>query len=371
LLRLPFPKSIFSVVALGSDLKQCAVVTKGNSVHISEAVSDMSDADCYADAERHVRGLMGKLGVHPNVVVCDLHPDAMVSHLAAEVAEAFGCHVMRVQHHHAHIASAVAECDLDVPVIGLALDGFGYGSDGTAWGGECLRVSAEGFQRIGRLKPLSLVGGDQAAKQPWRMAVAALSWLPALQLEEIAGQLFGSDLPVTQVMQLCRTIETQQCSSAGRYFDAASALITGITVNSFEAEAAIRLEQLAQSSGDEACFSYRVEETGGLLELNLGEAFVELVDLKLKGKTAAMLAKRFHNTMICGLADLVVRAANQQAISDIALSGGCFLNQLLMKGLKQRLAGLRIWHNERLSPGDGNISVGQAWIALQHLKRSY
>jgi len=176
-------------------------------------------------------------------------------------------------------------------------------------------------------------------------------------------------LPVAQVMQLCRAAETQMCSSAGRYFDAASALITGITVNSFEAEAAIRLEQLAQSSGDETCFSYRVEETGGLLELNLDEAFVELVNLKLKGITAAMLAKRFHNTMIFGLADLVVRAADQQVISDIALSGGCFLNQLLMKGLKQRLAGFRIWHNERLSPGDANISVGQAWVALQHLKR--
>ena len=344
-------------------------MNKGDYIHVSDTVSDMSDVDCYAEAERQVRGLMHELGAHSNVVICDLHPDAMVSHLAAEISEASGCHLMRVQHHHAHIASVVAECGLNVPVMGLALDGFGYGSDGTAWGGECLYVSAEGFQRIGRLKPLPLAGGDQAAKQPWRMAVAALSFQPDIQFEETVGKVFDGNLPVAQVMKLCRATETQQSSSAGRYFDAASALITGITVNDFEAEAAIRLEQLAQSSEDEACFSYRVEETGGLLELNLDEAFIELVDLKLKGKTTAMLAKRFHNTLIYGLADLVVRAANQQGILDIALSGGCFLNQLLMKGLKQRLAGFRIWHNERLSPGDGNVSVGQAWVALQHLQR--
>jgi len=353
-------------VALGSDLKQCAAVSCGNRIHVSDAVSDMTDADCYADAERHVRELLEASGVRPDMVVCDLHPDAMVSHLAAEIAESFGSRIKRVQHHHAHIASVAVEHDLNAPLLGLALDGFGYGTDGTVWGGECLFVSADGFQRPGRLKPLPLVGGDQAAREPWRMAVAALSCHKSA--EQSAERLFGQNRLVQPVLKLCSSPATQQSSSAGRYFDAVSAIITGITVNSFEAEAAIRLEQLAQNSGDEGCFSYQIEETDGLLELDLGDAFTELVDLKLKGEAAAMLARRFHKTLIEGLAELVICVANRQSVSDIAFSGGCFLNQLLLHGLKRRLAGFGIWHNGRLTSGDGNISVGQIWVAQQHLK---
>jgi len=360
-------------VALGSDLKQCAAVAHAGRIHISDAVADMTDATDYATADRHVRQLLDRAGNEPDLIACDAHPDAMVSRLAAELAGEHGSALLRVQHHHAHIASVVAEYNLQRSVIGLVLDGFGYGADGASWGGECLLVSDQGCQRLGRIKPLPLPGGDQSARQPWRMAVAALSQ-SGLNVESCAPQLFAYDLPVGPVFKLCHAERTAWSSSAGRYFDAASAIITGITVNTVEAEAATRLEQLAASSDDTGCFRYHLEETDGLLQLNLDAAFAELVDLKLvdlqeNDDAAAMLARRFHNTLIAGLARLATQSAERAGIFDIAFSGGCFFNQLLLAGLKNSLSGFHLHHNKALAPGDGNISVGQAWVALQHLKR--
>jgi len=375
-LSLSFPESDFCIAAMGSDLKQCIAVSHGNRVHVSDAVSDLMDAGDYVAAGNHARALLHEAGLPPNMIACDAHPDAMVAKLATELAGEFGAPVLNVQHHHAHIASVVAEHALQRPTIGLALDGFGYGADGGSWGGECLLVSNQGCQRLGRLKPLPLPGGDQAARQPWRMAAAALSGA-ILHVDQCMAQLFDQDLPVGAVLQLCLADRTARSSSAGRYFDAASAIITGITVSSVEAEAAIKLEQLATASDDAGCFSFQVEETDGLLQVNLDAAFAELVYLKLdepqhvdslpRGDADAMLARRFHNTLIAGLADLATQAAEQAGVSDIAFSGGCFFNRLLMAGLKSRLSGFHLHHNKRLTPGDGNISTGQAWVALQHL----
>jgi hydrogenase maturation protein HypF len=364
-LKLPFPESNYAIVALGSDLKQCAAVSAGKQIHITESVSDLSNVEDYATAEQHVRALLDETGVEPDIVACDAHPDAMALQLAEEIADEFGSDVLRVQHHHAHIASVMAEHNLDRAVVGLALDGFGYGADGTPWGGECLLVNPATCQRLGRLKPLRLPGGDQAARQPWRMAASALS--SNSDTKRIIEHLFDG-LPVSSVLKLCRSPATRSSSSAGRYFDAASALILGITENSFEAEAAIKLEQLAADYEDEGCFSYRIEKRAELLELDLGEAFSELVNMKLNGDAGGMLARRFHNTLIAGLADLATEVTGRVDVSDIALSGGCFFNRLLMQGLKERLSGFQIYHNEKISPGDGNISAGQAWAALQHLK---
>jgi len=365
-----FPVSDHCIAALGSDLKQCASVAQGGRIHISDSVSNMTDAEGYAKAARHVRQLLASIGQSPDVIACDAHPDAMVGHLAVELAGECGATVRRIQHHHAHIASVLAEHGITRPVIGLALDGFGYGADGTSWGGECLRVSCQGCERLGCLKQLPLPGGDQAARQPWRMAVAALA-AADVQPEAVIGKLFDNNLPVAPVLKLCRSQRTVRSSSAGRYFDAASAIITGITVNTVEAEAAITLEQLASESDDGGCFRYHLEETDGLLQLNLDDAFIELVRRKLAGESAAMLAKRFHNTLIAGLSDLVTDLAARADIDGIAFSGGCFFNRLLLSGLNKRLSGFDLYHNEQLMPGDGNISTGQAWVALQQLQRGY
>jgi len=359
-----FPVSDYCIAALGSDLKQCAAVAHGGRIHISHSVSDMTDAADYVKADRYVRQLLASIGQQPDVIGCDMHPDAMVGHLAAELAGEFGASVLPIQHHHAHIASVLAEHGISDAVIGLALDGFGYGTDGISWGGEYLRVSDQGCERLGCLKPLPLPGGDQAARQPWRMAVAALA-VADVQPEQVIAQLFDHSLPVAAVLKLCRSERTARSSSAGRYFDAASAIITGITVNTVEAEAAITLEQLAAGSDDADCFRYQLEAADGLLQLNLDDAFIELAGRKLAGKPAVMLAKRFHNTLIAGLSDLATELAGHADIAGVAFSGGCSFNRLLMSGLQKRLSGFELYHNEQLMPGDGNISTGQAWVALQ------
>lgn len=336
------------VAALGVDLKHAFCLARGTVAELSETIVNLNEPQAYADVSSSLDSIEGVAAV-----ACDLHPDLHSSILAAQLAERLTIPLIPVQHHHAHIASVMAEHALEQPVIGLALDGFGYGADGTAWGGECLRVDGAEFTRLGNLKGVPMPGGDASSREPWRMAVA---WLDD---EVLSGKLFP-DMPVASVQKLCTSDVTAKTSSAGRLFDAASAIVLGHAHTAFEGEAAIALEREAEDVIGEELLPF---EEGD--QPDFRPALRKLAELKLQGVGLRELAASFHLTVATAFADLAMRQCAAQGIRDVVLAGGCFLNRMLDELVTAQLeeAGLNVWKSERLPKGDGGIALGQAWVA--------
>ena len=265
-----------------------------------------------------------------------------------------------VQHHHAHIAAVVAEHGGSAPVLGLALDGVGLGTDGRAWGGELLRVDGARWERLGELAPLRLPGGDVAAREPWRMAAAALARCG--RESEILRRFADEPAASTVAAMLARGVNSPATSSMGRVFDAAAGLLGVRRRAAFEGQAAMLLEGLADRHGrvapDDALFA--ISETN---ELDLAPLLARLADEREAGFGAAL----FHATIVRALAAWVARAARAQGIATIACGGGCFLNAILARELRAELAGRGLVMLEAMAvpPNDGGLSLGQAWVALQ------
>lgn len=341
------------IAALGVDLKHALCLARGTVAELNEATVNLNEPQACADVVASLDSIQGVAAV-----ACDLHPDLHSSLLAAQLAERLNVPLIPVQHHHAHIASVMAEHDLDGPVIGLALDGFGLGADGTAWGGECLRVDGAEFTRLGHLQPRPMPGGDAASREPWRMAV---SWLGD---EKLSGQLF-LDMPVAQMQRLCSSSATPQTSSAGRLFDAASAIVLNHTHAAFEGEAAIALEREAE--GMTGAELLPVEPSD---QPDFASALLRLAELKLEGAGLREMAASFHLTLATAFSVLAMRQCQRQGIHDVVLAGGCFLNRILDEHVTAQLeeAGLHVWKSERLPKGDGGIALGQAWVARQKVE---
>jgi hydrogenase maturation protein HypF len=248
------------------------------------------------------------------------------------------------------------------PLLGLALDGVGLGGDDTSWGGELLYVDGAQFRRMGHLHPLALPGGDRAAREPWRMAAAVLHQLG--RNDEIARRFPQQAGAATVAAMLQRGLNCPLSSSMGRLFDAAAGLLGVCEKMEYEAQAAIRLEQLAAEHGPVAPLARGYVITAqGVLD------FRPLL-MNLSGcDNAAYGAALFHSTLASGLGDWVAQAASKHGFDSVALGGGCFLNGVLNDALQPVLAarGLRALTSRQLPPGDSAISLGQAWVAQQHL----
>ena len=301
------------------------------------------------------------VGVRPEIVAHDLHPDFYSTHFALAYAAQRGLPTLAVQHHHAHIAAVCAEHGFTGSVLGVALDGVGLGSDGTAWGGELLRVAGAEFQRLGHLKTLAMPGGDRAATEPWRMAAAALFQLG--RGDEIAARFPTQAGAVTVVAMLARKLNCPVTSSMGRLFDAAAGLLDVNQIQEFEAQAAILLQTLAQQQGEVEPLTQ-----GWRITRNSVLDFLPLLAVLADCTDAAYGAALFHATVVSGLADWVGRAADTHQINHIALGGGCFYNAILLRELSEclRSQGLQVLSTQQ--PGDSSISLGQAWVALQFIK---
>jgi hydrogenase maturation protein HypF len=268
-----------------------------------------------------------------------------------------------VQHHHAHIAAVCAEHGVTEATLGLALDGVGLGSDGKAWGGEMLLVEDGEFIRLGHLAPLAMPGGDHAARAPWRMAAAALF---ALGRGSDIAQSFPSQAGASTVAtMLKRGLNCATSSSAGRLFDAAAGLLGVLEIQSYEGQAAMLLEGLAERYGKmiPAMHGFEFGENG---MLNFRPLLAALADCD----NAAYGAALFHYTLIDGLTSWVAHATREHNVTSVALGGGCFLNNILTQGLTENLTaqGLRVFSARQVPPNDGGISLGQAWVAIQRKK---
>jgi hydrogenase maturation protein HypF len=347
-----------SVLACGAWLKNTICVTRGHEAQVSGLIGDLDSAEACQMLDETVARLCE--GVIIEIVAHDLHPDFYSTQFALSYAEKQGLPVLAVQHHHAHIAAVCAEHGFTETVLGLALDGVGLGTDGTAWGGELLRVSGADFQRLGHLAPLAMPGGDRAATEPWRMAAAVLFRLG--RGDEIARRFPGQAGAATVVAMLQRGLNCPATTSMGRLFDAAAGLLGINEIQAFEAEAAILLQTLAQRYGPVAPMDggYLIAQ-GGVLD------FSPLLAMLADCRDAAYGAALFHATLAAGLAAWVIRAADEHGIGHIALGGGCFYNEILLRDLSGRLDAAGLHALTSRQPGDSSISLGQAWVALQSI----
>lgn len=346
-------RSVPSVLAVGGALKSTVTVTRGNEAFVSQHIGDLDTAEGIGFFEETVRHLTSTLDIEPVVVAHDLHPNMASSRFA----EASGRPLISIQHHHAHAASVMAEHALEGPALALILDGYGYGADGGNWGGELLLCEGATFQRLGHLLPLKMPGGDRAAREPWRMAAAALQ-LQGREAEiarRYARQPLAGHLPA-----LLDLSDVPMTTSAGRLFDAAAGLLGVVAVQSYEGEAAMKLEALVRRS---AMLEHGWTIDAGVLSLRPLLAHLAGMSDSRAG------AELFHGTFAGACVDWVVRAARSTGVTTVALSGGCFLNSVIAEEIRRGClgAGLNPLLPRQVPPNDGGLSLGQAWIAALHL----
>ena len=364
---IALPKAGLAVLAFGAHLKNSVCVTRGDQAFLSPHVGDLDSAATCAFLEETVERMLQLLEVRPEIVAHDLHPDSYSTRAALAFAARQGLPCIAVQHHHAHIAAVCAEHGCVGVVLGLALDGVGLGSDGTAWGGELLSVQGASFQRLDHLRPLPLPGGDRAAREPWRMAAAVLH--EAGRNADIAAR-FSQGGAGTIAAMLQRGLNCPRSSSMGRVFDAAAALLGLCEHMKYEAQAAMLLEQAATRHIEVHGWPGALERAwviGAEGQLDLLPLLASLDGASKVDEAAA----RFHATLVAALGAWVVGAAQASAIDTVAWGGGCFLNSLLSYGLRQYLeqSGLVVLAGKAQSPGDASIALGQAWVAMNSLEQ--
>ena len=348
------------VIALGGHFKNTLCVTRGDEAFVSEHIGELDNAPTCRSLVEAAAHLTALIDVQPVIVAHDLHPDFFSSRHASTLAAQWHVTTYGVQHHHAHIAAIAAEHRESGPLLGLALDGVGLGNDGSAWGGELLLVDGVVCKRLARLRPLPLPGGDRAAREPWRVAAAALAL--GGRGSEIATRFGSESAAATVAAMLERRFNAPLTSSMGRWFDAAAGMLGICGRTTFEGQAPMLLEGLADAygrvEGDPRLFA--MTET---LELDLTPLLLQLADERDPRHGAAL----FHATVVMALDDWVARAAKQCDVSTVACGGGCFLNAIVANGLRRALdaRGIAMLEASAVPPSDGGLSLGQAWVALQ------
>jgi hydrogenase maturation protein HypF len=348
------------VLGCGAELKNTFCVLRGTEAFVSPHVGDLENAETYAAWTDGIAHLTRLLEVTPSVLAHDLHPEYLSTKWAL-AREAGGLTGVGVQHHHAHLASCLAEHGESGPVIGIACDGLGYGTDGTLWGGEILDVSLTGFERLAHLEPVALPGGATAIRQPWRTAAA---WLRAAgtELPGLAERIGPRWTGVRRLLD--SPIEQPVTTSAGRLFDAVSALCGVRDEVTYEGQAAIELEAVADTSVREG---YPVAVDSGVITASdLVRAVV--ADLAL-GVPVPTVAARFHRGLAAALVTAAVGAARDRGRDTLALSGGVFQNLWLLEDVRAggERAGLRVLVHSVLPCNDGGISLGQVAVAAAGL----
>jgi hydrogenase maturation protein HypF len=355
---IKLPRSGPPVLAVGGRFRNTVCVTRGDEAFISQHIGDLDNESSCAFFDSTISRLLKFLDVKPALVAHDLDRDCHPTRHALDFARQRGVPALAVAHHHAHVASVLAEHRIDAPVVALALDGVGLGTDGGDWGGELLRVDGVLFDRLGHLAPIQQPGGG-ALKAPWRLAAAILQQLG--RGNEI-GQRFAPQNDAAAVEEsLARNEKFRETSSLGCYINAAAGLLGVKSTISYDGQAASLLEGMAERYGDilPASGGWTIE--GG--RLSLLPLFAVLADEKDAERGAAI----FHATLVAALSDWV--CAVTPANGTIVGAGACFLNMILARGLRSRLGGhgLHLIEARRLPPNDGGLALGQAWIAQQYL----
>jgi hydrogenase maturation protein HypF len=345
------PRPVPTVLAVGAFLKNTVCVTEGDAALVSRDIGNLETVEAIELFEEVAEELLQGLAGAPVAIAHDLHPDFHSTRYAEGLAARIGIEAIPVQHHHAHVAAVMAEHAVEEPVLGLALDGFGLGAGNEAWGGELLLVDRAGYRRLGHLRELRQPGGDKAAREPWRMAAAALYALGrGNEITARFNAIKGADM-IGRMLE--REVNCPPTSSCGRLFDAACGLLGVKPIAQFEGEAPMALEELVRQPASDPS-GWRLED--GVLDMT------PLLD-GLTALSPEEGAELFHGTLAAAMTAWVRWAAEETGVRKVALCGGCFFNKVLSEGLIANLtgAGLTPLSAVRLSPGDPAISVGQAW----------
>ncbi|MBS1227125.1 MAG: (NiFe) hydrogenase maturation protein HypF [Proteobacteria bacterium] len=355
---IKLPRSGPPVLAVGGQFRNTVCVTRGDEAFVSQHIGDLDKAGCSDFFDATINRLLKFLEVKPALVAHDLDRAGHAAQFALDFAHQRAVPTFAVQHHHAHVASVLAEHGVSAPVVALALDGVGHGADGGHWGGELLRVDGVRCERLGHLAPLPLVGEAAAIKAPWRLAAAVLQQLG--RGDEIESRFAQADAAAV-AQTLTRGDDIVHTSSLGCYINAAAGLLGVKSIASFDGQAASLLEGMADHYGDILPLAGGWTIADGCL--NLLPLFAVLADEKDAERGAAI----FHSTLVAALADWVCSVA--PAGGTIAGGGACFLNMILARGLRSRLGGhgLHLIEPRRLPPNDGGLALGQAWVAQQYL----
>jgi hydrogenase maturation protein HypF len=354
------------ILACGAELKNTFCLTKGQYAIVSQHIGDLENFETLEFFKETLANLRKLFRVEPQAIAYDLHPQYLSSRFALEVPE---LRKIGVQHHHAHIASCMAENNLRGRVIGVAFDGTGYGTDGQIWGGEFLVADFARFERRAHFRYVALPGGDAAVRQPWRVALSYLR------------DMFGADVPELPFMReippkhlslvnamLERRINSVMTSSCGRLFDAVAAIVGLRNEVNFEGQAAIELESITQSGVSE---QYPVAiGSGDPVEIDFRPLIEAVVRDVRSSVPQSVIASRFHNTVASVIVEVCRRIRESDGMDRVCLSGGTFQNMYLLERAANGLrdSGFKVFLHSQVPPNDGGISLGQAVIANEILR---
>lgn len=358
-----------SVLAVGGELKNTLCLTQGKHAFLSQHIGDLENAESHSFFNEAVEHFKRILEIRPEIIAYDLHPDYFSTKWALQQS---GVRAVGVQHHHAHIASCMAENHLDGPVIGFALDGTGYGTDGNIWGGEVLVADYANFERLAHFEYVPLPGGSAAIREPWRMAVSYLA-------HHFGRDFLTRDLPFVRKLDEHRTevllrmmerkINSPLTSSCGRLFDAVAALIGLRQRVNYEAQAAVELEMSIAPSSCGPGYPLQLVAEGEHWIISTRALFEALLDDLAQGAAPAVISRRFHDGLVECFAEIATLLRNKIQINQVCLSGGTFHNAYLSRELETRLSNARfkVFVQREVPAGDGGLSLGQAVVAAKRI----
>ena len=362
---LPVP-----ILACGGHLKNTFCLGKGRQAFVSHHIGDLENLETLTSFREGIEHFQRLFAIYPEVVVYDLHPEYLATKYAldTEISQKIG-----VQHHHAHMASVLAEHGLSEPVIGVAADGTGYGTDGTIWGCEIMTADLVGFERLMHLAYVPLIGGEQAVRQPWRVAAAYLARAYGdafLELDiPFVNQLDRSKWR-TLAQMASRNVNSPPTFSLGRLFDAVAALVGLRCEVLYEGQAAIELEMQAQQTGQQDIYPFDIGDQTPA-ELDVAPMIRAIVNDIQQGVSVVQIAGRFHRSVAELLSMACCKAREKTGLNTVALSGGVFQNRLLLEQLMVRLEQMafQVYINRCVPPNDGGLSLGQIAVAAARLQQ--
>ncbi|MBU1405837.1 MAG: carbamoyltransferase HypF [Proteobacteria bacterium] len=372
------------VLGVGAELKNTVCLLKGNQGFCSQHIGDLKNLEAYRVFQQSLGQLQALFEISPALIVHDLHPQYLSSRWAEEQKV---LPTLAVQHHHAHLAACLAENRQEGPAIGIILDGAGYGSDRTIWGGEVLLGDARGYERFAALEALPLPGGDAAVQAPWRTALSYLHAAYGADLPDLPFMTAHECGPILSMVE--KGVNSPLTSSCGRLFDAVAAMSGGRQTIQYEAQAAIELMQAAgRGIGDKGfpCEIYTENDIAELssvpartkripsvcmLKISVGSLIREVAQAVQAGMAQSEISRRFHGGLVAVFTRVAEEARRREKISTVALSGGVFQNRLLLEGMNASLgrAGFKVLMHTKLPCNDGCISLGQAVIGREALKK--
>jgi hydrogenase maturation protein HypF len=357
-------RSLEPILACGAEWKDTICLTRNEQAFLSQHIGDLENLETLNFFEMTIAHLKRILEIKPQIIAYDLHPDYLSTQYALKQSSMIQ---IGIQHHHAHIVSGMAEHGLDGPVIGIALDGTGYGTDGQIWGGEVLVVEPHRFDRVGHFAYLSLPGGAAAIKKPWRMAVSALHEAFGDQFLKM-DFAFLEDIPRDQLNVLIRMIKqginSPLTSSCGRLFDSVAAIAGVRNDVAYEGQAAVELEAAAEGDTHRV-YPFEIQEKAGAQQFLTGPIIKSVVDDVQDGCSTGLVSATFHNTLVALFVEVCKRVRASRKLQKVVLSGGCFQNARLLVQLTRGLEdeGFEVYSQAAVPSNDGGIALGQAVAA--------